>query len=306
MKIEIAKIKVMNRIRKEVLKIDELAANIKQNGLITPIAVMSIGDGEYQLLAGLRRLKAMMSLGETEIDARVYLATSAETALKIEFSENELREPFTFSEKVDYGHLIESIEKEKARSRQVESGVNFGRGQDKKVMDLGPQPIPSRHQPTRDIIGEKIGMSGKQYDRAKYIAANAPPEVIEQLDSGKRTIRGTYDELRREEKQEKSEPEKPKPLTKADKLKALDDERIAAAKHFDALSSDDKIAELSKQLADEKAKSARLQCEFDDYKTGQHNQIIHRDSIIENLKIQIKDLEASLKIADIRIKELEG
>jgi ParB family chromosome partitioning protein len=298
MKIEISKIKVMNRIRKEVLKIDELAANIKQNGLITPIAVMVIGDGEYQLLAGLRRLKAMISIGETEIEARVYLATSAESALKIEYSENEQREEFTFSERLDYARLIEEIEKAKSLDRKSIGGQG-GFSEDR---DLGTHLHTGR---SRDIIGGKIGMSGRQYERAKFIAENAPPEIIEQLDSGKRTIRGTYDELRREEKQVKPVSEKPKTLTKTDKLKALDDARIAAAKQFNSLSPDGKIAELTRQLADEKAKSARLQGEYDDYRSSQHNQIIHRDSIIENLKLQITELETALSTANDRIKILE-
>ncbi|GHU51783.1 hypothetical protein AGMMS49975_06290 [Clostridia bacterium] len=45
-------------------------------------------------------------------------------------------------------------------------------------------------------------MGKTSYDRAKYIAANAPEEVIDELDRGERTIRGTYDELRAKEKSE--------------------------------------------------------------------------------------------------------
>ncbi|GHU51781.1 hypothetical protein AGMMS49975_06280 [Clostridia bacterium] len=39
--------------------------------------------------------------------------------LKIEFSENEQREPFTYSEKMDYARLIEEIETAKAKERML-------------------------------------------------------------------------------------------------------------------------------------------------------------------------------------------
>ncbi len=91
MRIKINDIKAAERIRKEVRNIDALAADICENGLICPIAVMPSGEG-YQLLAGLRRLRAMEALGETEIEANVYPASDAEAALRIEFAENEQRE----------------------------------------------------------------------------------------------------------------------------------------------------------------------------------------------------------------------
>jgi len=70
MKIEISKIKVTNRIRQQINKIEELAADIERNGLLNPITVMPMGEG-YQLLAGLRRLRAVQLLCWTEIDVNV-------------------------------------------------------------------------------------------------------------------------------------------------------------------------------------------------------------------------------------------
>jgi ParB-like chromosome segregation protein Spo0J len=55
MKVNISDIRVKERIRKEITKIEEIAENIRQNGLICPIAVMPLDGGEYQLLGGLRR-----------------------------------------------------------------------------------------------------------------------------------------------------------------------------------------------------------------------------------------------------------
>ena len=194
--VQITKIKIVNRVRKEVAKIAELSEDIRANGLINPITVMSLDSGEYQLLAGLRRLRATEMLGHTEIAVNIVAPTDAEAMLRIEISENEQREPFTFSEQVDYGRMLEEIIKAKAQERML-SG--------KKSDDTDPVNHGAEGQGrSRDIVGSKIGMSGMQYDRAKYIAENASPEVIEELDKGERTIRGTYDELKNKEKVAKS------------------------------------------------------------------------------------------------------
>ena len=127
MRIEIVSIKVASRIRKLTARIDELAQDIQKNGLINPITVMAV-DGGYQLLAGLRRLRAAQSLGWTEIDATVATPKDAEAALLIEHSENEQREAFTFSEKMDYAKLIAEIEKAKAKERMSLGGQGKDRG----------------------------------------------------------------------------------------------------------------------------------------------------------------------------------
>jgi len=194
MMVQIAKIKITNRVRKEIAKIAELSEDIRANGLINPITVMSLtsGEHEYQLLAGLRRLRATEMLGHNEIAVNIVTPADAEAMLRIEISENEQREPFTFSEQVDYGRMLEDIIKAKAQERML-SG--------KRSDDTDPVNHGAEGQGrSRDIIGSKIGMSGMQYDRAKYIAENAPPEIIEELDKGERTIRGTYDELKTKEK----------------------------------------------------------------------------------------------------------
>ena len=171
---------------------------------------MPLEGEEFRLLAGLWRIKAAQSLGWTEIEASVVSPSDAESALRIEISENEQREPFTCLKKMDFARLIEEIETAKARERML-AGKSI---EHSDPVDRGPQGDGK----SRNVVGAKIGMSGRQYDRAKYIAENAPPEVIEQLDTGERTIRGTYDELRGKEKAPNSQsveaPMKTKPEAK--------------------------------------------------------------------------------------------
>ena len=71
MKIDISKIRVDTRIRKDLGDIDELAECISQYGLLFPIAVRKVNEESYKLLAGYRRLKACKQLGKTEIEVMV-------------------------------------------------------------------------------------------------------------------------------------------------------------------------------------------------------------------------------------------
>jgi len=344
MLVDIRKIKVTERIRKEVGKIEELAANIREHGLIMPIAVMPLGGGEYQLLAGLRRLRAMELNGETEIDAKVFPASDAEAALKIEYSENDQREPFTYSENMDYARLAEEIETAKAKERML-AGKSPERTD---PVDHGPQG----GNKSRDAIGAKINMSGRQYDRAKYIAKNAPQEIIDELDRGERKIRSTYDELRAKEKaaaqpQEeniaaetapaavipaatepksdtkkeaelqpaaKPEPQSQKPPPhpfrgKTDpaleKLRAQEAEAARKRQEFDNLSPDEKIAELQSRLKEERIRANDAESRLEREKELRRNDVYHRDGTIEMLNGRVASLEAALDAANARIRELE-
>ncbi len=59
------------RTQFDAKKIESLAENIREHGLIHPISVISQEDGTYILLAGERRLRAIKQLGQSEILAIV-------------------------------------------------------------------------------------------------------------------------------------------------------------------------------------------------------------------------------------------
>ncbi|TKH35994.1 plasmid-partitioning protein [Paenibacillus polymyxa] len=166
MQIDISKIKVSDRIRKDFGGIEELARDIEQNGLINPIVLTP----DYQLIAGERRLRAHQFLGRKEVTVRVMEIKDFEHQLQLEISENEHRKEFTFSERVEWARRLEEVERLKARER----------------MAVGKENLPD--QPTgqvRDIVADQAGFgSGRQYDKAKFIMENATPEIIQQLDQG--------------------------------------------------------------------------------------------------------------------------
>jgi hypothetical protein len=204
----IADILIGTRKRKDFGDIDKLIKSIDDIGLQCPIALTS-GNS---LIHGGRRIEAYRRLGFISIPA-VWTATreDALSLLKAERDENTCREPFTFSESMDMGRAIEELESENAKGRQ-------GNRNDLTSGPVGPEVLPAKSiERVRDVVGAAIGMSGRQYERAKDIMSAAseecdnPAEVrklarelVNGLDSGAETIRGAHDKLR--EKRSASKP----------------------------------------------------------------------------------------------------
>ena len=333
----IDKIKVIDRIRKEITKIDELAADIQINGLLNPVTVMPLEGGEFRLLAGLRRLRAAQMLGYSEITVNVVSPADAEAELRIEISENEQREPFTFSEKMDFARMLEEIEQAKAKERMSLGGKG---GIDQEGKDGRPY---LEGKQSRDAVGEKIGMSGRQYSRAKHIAENAPEEMIEELDKGQRSINQTYEELRSKESSENlpsavnqndhsvgagleiesetesdfeledgpeaakagnkqkspDDPKAPTPISKADQ------EAMRRNAEFHAMTTEEKVVELQRRLHEACVRATHAESELSDLKIYYKNIVYHKDGNINNLMAQLENAEALLEKAVARVKELE-
>lgn len=185
MLVNIGKVTVGKRIRKDYGDILSLADDIQDRGLINPPVVTP----DYELIAGERRLRALKKLDYKQIEVRVMSVEDYEHQLKIEISENEERKEFTYSEKMDYAKQLERIEAKKAKDRQK---LNV------KLKDRGPE---AKGQ-TRDIVAEAVGFnSGRNYSRAKFIYENADDETIKEVDEGKKSIRKAHDDLREQKKQ---------------------------------------------------------------------------------------------------------
>lgn len=183
MLIQIDRVKVSDRIRKDYGDLSELADDIKENGLINPPVVTP----DYELIAGERRLRAMKLLGYEQIEVRVMKVNDYEHMLNLEISENESRKDFTKSERIQYARQLERIERVKAKERMGQGVQNFAQLEEGK---------------TRDIVAEKLGIgSGEQYRKEKYIAENADNETLEKWDKGDITTHKAYTKLKQEKEQ---------------------------------------------------------------------------------------------------------
>ncbi len=106
--IRLAKITVKKQVRTKFNddSIAELAANIKENGLIQPLVVHREGD-KYVLICGERRFRAMSTL-EDMVEAPCFILENktTEELMAIQFSENSAREQLHYIDQADsiYGY----------------------------------------------------------------------------------------------------------------------------------------------------------------------------------------------------------
>lgn len=185
MLIDINKIIIKDRIRKDFGNIEELAKDIKENGLINPPVVTP----EYVLIAGERRTKACQVLNYSQIEVRVMTVKDALHQLKLEISENENRKDFSFSEKMQWA---EQLKDEYSKIAKKNQGGRI----------RASTPIDSNKQVAKDV-----GFGNKEtYRQAKYIYENGNEDLIKQLDEGQLSINKAYNTLKNQNKIQSRKP----------------------------------------------------------------------------------------------------
>jgi hypothetical protein len=220
--VRVKDIEVKERHRQDMGDIDTLAKSIDEVGLLQPLVVCEIGEDHYKLIAGQRRLQALIKLGRKNVAVRIAKELKdAVEMLRAERDENTCRKDLTPSEAVAVGRAIEELEKPKAKARQREgqergrrrqqgdgvggklpptdSGNGKTRAKEDRVpiilpiIGAGNLPPPKGDKgKTRDRVAEAVGMSGRTYDKAKAVveAAEKEPdkhaETVKEMDrSGK-------------------------------------------------------------------------------------------------------------------------
>lgn len=181
--IDVDKIIVKDRIRKDFGDIAELASDIQDNGLISPIVV----NKDYVLLAGERRLRAVKRLGWKQVEVRMMDTRDAEHELNIEISENDVRKAFSKSERVDYMYRLMRIEKEKARER-MESGKA-----------TNPTQKSAEGGEARKIVSDQFGISHDTMKKEMQIVENKnllDPKDFADWDEGKLSTNKAYQRMK--------------------------------------------------------------------------------------------------------------
>ena len=85
--IDMPRIRVSNRVRKDLGDIQSLAESMRAHGLLNPIVL----TGNYELVAGHRRLEAARRLGWRVIQCRIVESGDPTPLLQIEMEENTAR-----------------------------------------------------------------------------------------------------------------------------------------------------------------------------------------------------------------------
>lgn len=187
MLINIEQVKIEDRIRKDFGNIQELADDIKQNGLINPPVVMQEVDNTYTLLAGERRIRALKLLGYKQIEVRTWKSLNDEEKLNIEISENEARKDFSKSERMEYALRLAKIEGLKAEER-----MKSGKADPRQTFGKGAR--------TDEVVAEKLGIGSKEnFRKEKYIYENQsslPPEDFADWDEGRLSTNKAYQQIK--------------------------------------------------------------------------------------------------------------
>lgn len=105
MLVEIEKIQVNKRVRKDLGNIEPLKDSMKRYGQLNPITISQ----EYELIAGQRRLESARQLGWTTINANIVNVTDPVTKLEMELEENTQRSDFKDMELLDGYQQLEKL-----------------------------------------------------------------------------------------------------------------------------------------------------------------------------------------------------
>ena len=294
MLIDIDKIVVGDRIRKDFGDIEELADNIKKNGLLNPLTV----NGDYKLLAGERRLKACKLLGWSQVDVRMVESEDEAQDIEIELSENNVRRNFTGSELAEGLRRQMAIEAEKARERQT-------------LGETLPEGSGGR---ARDKAGAAFGISGKQAEKVLFVADNSDlldPADFADWDDGKLSTNKAYQRIKAAKEQAERERDDARETVSmvqrvADTLKA---ERDDARAEIDALEKqNDELYELAntQQVVEREVVRNVVPEDYEDMKRRVRelegsNKLYHED--YQKLRKKNEDMRKKLEQANVLIGE---
>lgn len=274
MLIDIDRIVVGNRIRKDFGDIEELAEDIRENGLINPPVV----NKNYELLAGERRLRACKILGWPQIEVRMMDTRDAEHELNIEISENDVRKGFTKSERVDYIRRLLRIEQAKAKERQV-AGTSAA-----NATKVGRSD---------ELTAQQFDMSAKTMRRELFIADNKDlldPADFAEWDEGKLSTNKAFQRIKAAKEQAERERDDARDTVSmvqrvGDTLKAQRDQAQS-------------------DLEDAKSEIAALEKQNDElYELANNQQVVEREVVrtvapddYEDIKKRLRELEGSNRL----------
>lgn len=182
------KIIVKDRIRKDFGDLEELAKDIKENGLINPPVVTP----DNVLIAGERRFRAMTQiLGWKQVEVRPMTVQDALHQLKLEISENENRKEFSFSEKMEWADRL------KEEYRKIAEANSHAGTTGTDVTLVGR---------VDNKVAEQTGLGSREKLRkAEYIKEHADEEMIRQLDEGQLSINAAFVTLKNKLKEVEAE-----------------------------------------------------------------------------------------------------
>ncbi|MDD2331867.1 MAG: ParB/RepB/Spo0J family partition protein [Candidatus Cloacimonetes bacterium] len=130
-------------------KLNELAASIRENGIIQPLIVSKTDESDYELIAGERRLEAAKLAGLTEVPV-VIRSVSDKEKLQLAITENIQREDLNpLEEALAYKALIDEFSMTHAQIAQI---MGKDRATITNSIRLLKLPIPIQNMINQELI----------------------------------------------------------------------------------------------------------------------------------------------------------
>ncbi len=151
--------------------IDELAASIRNHGVLQPVVVRATAEGSYQLIAGERRLRASRKLGLEAIPALIRDGVSDHEMLELALVENVQRQSLNPIEKaVAFKDMLDALG---LSQEQVADKVGLRRSTVANHLRLLSLP-----EPARDAVRQGLISMG----HAKALVGLAESKVLSHLE----------------------------------------------------------------------------------------------------------------------------
>lgn len=172
---------------------DAIVASVKRDGLREDILLTHDG----QLLDGRHRLAACY---ESQVEPRFKLLSEDVDPWETTAILNILRRHLSVGQRSAFCGAWVAAERNKARQRMIDGGKAGGkvggRG-NRKREEKGKVtlPYPFSCKQSRDIVGEKVGVSGSSIDKFMSLSSDAP-DLADKVRDGSITLEAGYKELR--------------------------------------------------------------------------------------------------------------
>ena len=202
---------VQPRLKLDESRLEELAASIRENGILQPVLVRPTRDG-YQLVAGERRLAAAQRAGLLRIPA-VVREVPDERLLELALVENIQREQLNPIEEAQACHnLMDTL-----RMTQEELAARLGKERSTVANALRLLKLPAA---VKDLVAD--GKLSPGHARA-LLSMNSPPAEVSKL-AARMVAQGWS--VREAEKWAKRESKKPRRVTPEDPNVAAASDRL--------------------------------------------------------------------------------
>lgn len=182
--------------------LDELAADIRQNGQLVPIELFG-----GKILDGRRRWLACEKVGIEPITREVNPADPVVYVLSLNLHRRHLDK----GQRAMVGARAKEVYAQQARERQATGKGSDGSGGRGNKKNLPTKTTEGLGGDTRAVIGKAVGVGGTTIDQASKVLEQGVPELVNAVDSGRMPVYTAAKIASMPEEEQRREIKNPKP-----------------------------------------------------------------------------------------------